>query len=421
MDSSTTDLAQQIDELLRTVAPAGCLTDDALRDRLVECERAMSMLQSSQADAMVQIGARARAADEHEAVAIGRAIWSWQRREEFVCDEIAVLLACTKMAAATRYDTACRAQQLPEVRKAWRAGSIDGRKVATICEQVNRLNTGTDDTDSGSVTRAMQSLAADAVGYATAPGRCRTEPQLREWLRRRVIAADPAAAEERRQQAMADRRVVITAGDDGLSELWALLPSVQARQVQQSLTTTAQRAGAGDERTMDQRRADALVDLLLGRAEPAQVDLHVVVTSDSLIGASTEPAWVSGVGPVTTGQLGELLAAGADAAGGGSVVVGPAVVVRRLLTDPTTGTLTDVAERGYRPSAALDRAVRARDVTCRFPGCRRAATSSGTDLDHTVPWPTGSTAASNLAVLCRHHHRLKHSAGWSVTLDPTGS
>ncbi len=77
-------------------------------------------------------------------------------------------------------------------------------------------------------------------------------------------------------------------------------------------------------------------------------------------------------------------------------------------------------QKRYRPSAALDRAVRARDVTCRFPGCRRSADSAGTDLDHTIPWPDGPTSAANLAVLCRRHHRLKHTAGWNVNLDPTG-
>jgi hypothetical protein len=82
--------------------------------------------------------------------------------------------------------------------------------------------------------------------------------------------------------------------------------------------------------------------------------------------------------------------------------------------------LTDIAEKSYRPSAALDRAVRARDVTCRFPGCRRTADSSGTDLDHTVQWPEGATTPANLAVLCRRHHRLKHTPGWTVTLHPTG-
>ena len=46
---------------------------------------------------------------------------------------------------------------------------------------------------------------------------------------------------------------------------------------------------------------------------------------------------------------------------------------RRMLTGPATGVLTDLAERRYRPSVALDRAVRSARVTCRFPGCRRSA------------------------------------------------
>jgi len=49
--------------------------------------------------------------------------------------------------------------------------------------------------------------------------------------------------------------------------------------------------------------------------------------------------------------------------------------------------------------------VRAWDMTCRFPGCRVPATNC--DLDHTIPWPHGPTAASNLKCVCRHHHLLK--------------
>lgn len=93
--------------------------------------------------------------------------------------------------------------------------------------------------------------------------------------------------------------------------------------------------------------------------------------------------------------------------------VGDPALWRRLLTDPATGTLVEQSEHEYRPSRRLDRTIRSRDVTCRFPGCRRAATG-GSDLDHTVPWPAGPTAATNLASLCRRHHRLKHSPGWSV-------
>jgi hypothetical protein len=70
------------------------------------------------------------------------------------------------------------------------------------------------------------------------------------------------------------------------------------------------------------------------------------------------------------------------------------------------------AESGYRPSAALERFIRCRDMTCRFPGCDRPAEFC--DVDHTVPFPFGLTHASNLKCLCRKHHLLKTFwTGWS--------
>jgi hypothetical protein len=222
-------------------------------------------------------------------------------------------------------------------------------------------------------------LAPPTTSPRPPPSTGGTAPQLREWLRRRVIAANPDAAEERRQRAMADRRVVITPGDDGLSELWALLPSVQARQIQQGLTAAAHDAGADDGRSMDQRRADSLVDLLLGRSEPQAVKVHLIVDADTVAGDRHHPGWVPGIGPITAEEAAELIEP-AQTSGSGAQVA-----FRRLLTHPTTGFLTDITEKQYRPSAALDRAVRARDVTCRFPGCRRSADSAGTDLDHTIP------------------------------------
>ncbi len=107
-------------------------------------------------------------------------MWSKQCRETFVPDEIGVLLGWTKMAAVARYETACRAAALPVVAEAWRAGRVDARKVAVIGEQVSYLDPGT-----------AQQVAAEAVDYATETGRCRTGPQLRQWLRRRVIDANP--------------------------------------------------------------------------------------------------------------------------------------------------------------------------------------------------------------------------------------
>jgi hypothetical protein len=76
---------------------------------------------------------------------------------------------------------------------------------------------------------------------------------------------------------------------------------------------------------------------------------------------------------------------------------------------------------GYRPGAALDRFVRARDRRCRFPGCRRRVPMGG-ELDHDRPWPDGSTSAGNLTGYCTGHHRGKHQApGWRHRLAPDGT
>jgi hypothetical protein len=76
---------------------------------------------------------------------------------------------------------------------------------------------------------------------------------------------------------------------------------------------------------------------------------------------------------------------------------------------------------GYRPGAALDRFVRARDRRCRFPGCRRRVPARG-ELDHHVRYPLGPTAAANLAGYCTIDHRAKHQApGFVHHLDAEGT
>jgi hypothetical protein len=80
-------------------------------------------------------------------------------------------------------------------------------------------------------------------------------------------------------------------------------------------------------------------------------------------------------------------------------------------------------EPHYRPSRALADFVRCRDLTCRWPGCDRAA--YGCDIDHTVPYPIGPTHASNMKCYCRFHHLLKTAwcgaGGWRDQQLPDGT
>jgi hypothetical protein len=90
--------------------------------------------------------------------------------------------------------------------------------------------------------------------------------RLTELLRRWVIEADPAAAAERRSKAEQDRAVRYRREEDGLYSLFARgirPPDLQA--VAQRIRAASQPVSSADDRTADQRRCDAFVELLLGR------------------------------------------------------------------------------------------------------------------------------------------------------------
>jgi hypothetical protein len=76
------------------------------------------------------------------------------------------------------------------------------------------------------------------------------------------------------------------------------------------------------------------------------------------------------------------------------------------------GSTISVGRKTRRIPPALARALRARDGTCRFPGCENRRFG---DAHHIVHWAKGGeTSLDNLVWLCRRHHRLVHEGGFSV-------
>jgi hypothetical protein len=66
-----------------------------------------------------------------------------------------------------------------------------------------------------------------------------------------------------------------------------------------------------------------------------------------------------------------------------------------------------------RPTAEEAAFVKARDRTCRAPGCQRPAIRC--DLDHRLDHAKGGPShRANECCECRHHHRLKHEKGLVV-------
>jgi len=68
---------------------------------------------------------------------------------------------------------------------------------------------------------------------------------------------------------------------------------------------------------------------------------------------------------------------------------------------------------------AMRRALKARDKSCRFPGCTHKHFIDGHHIRH---WAGGGeTSLNNLVQLCRHHHRLVHEGGFDCEKDASGN
>jgi hypothetical protein len=168
------------------------------------------------------------------------------------------------------------------------------------------------------------------------------------------------------------------------------------------LDAEARSAGDEDDRTPAQRRADALGEIcrqwldLAERPTVAGERPHVTVTvsPDALQDTPGTPSELDHVGPVSPATARRLAC---DAS------------VMRVVMDGRSEPL-DVGRRSKVVPPAMRRAVIVRDRGCRFPGCDRPHTWC--DAHHVVHWADGGpTAASNLLLLCRPHHRLVHRPG----------
>jgi hypothetical protein len=113
------------------------LTDAQLREQLVALEQIRSAADAAQARLMLEI---ARRASEEDSRLLGTTDGQIHDLAEFVVDEIAVVLRCTKVAATYRYTTASDVHRHPLLAQAWRHGLIDGRKAGEIASAVSAID-----------------------------------------------------------------------------------------------------------------------------------------------------------------------------------------------------------------------------------------------------------------------------------------
>src|SRR5437773_8719822 len=91
---------------------------------------------------------------------------------------------------------------------------------------------------------------------------------------------------------------------------------------------------------------------------------------------------------------------------------------RVVMRHDEDGRLVEVGARTRTIPPALRRALQHRDRGCRFPGCGLRL-GEGHHVRH---WAAGGpTTLTNLALLCRRHHRSVHEEGYEVAPQPDGA
>ena len=196
---------------------------------------------------------------------------------------------------------------------------------------------------------------------------------------------------------------------DGMHSIDGVLDTETAAHLTTALAPFLVPSGPDDLRTADQRRADGLAEIVVSAVRSGElptlggssVALQVEVPLATLSGQSTHPAMIGG-------DSAAPLFVTSDAAGRMSCDAS----VRRLVIDPL-GVPLDMGREVRVFTSAQRRALAARDLGCRFPGCFRP--SRFTDAHHLVPWARGGVSdLANGLLLCRFHHRQVHEGGWRI-------
>ncbi len=286
----------------------------------------------------------------------------------------------------------------------------------------------------GTLPRLAQALARGELSYAKvraltrvaipeteerllAVGRAGTAAHVERIVRgwRRVDRQAEARETARRH---ASRALHVYQDEDGMVVLRGqLTPEVGALLVQAlaaARETLYQQRRASDVSaetpTMAQQQADALA-LLAETALHAGIDpgapgerYQVVVHVDAPVLADPDAPGQSVLedGTHVSAETSRRLACDASR------------VVMRHAPD---GQIVEVGARTRTIPPALRRALHHRDQGCRFPGCGLPF-GQGHHIRH---WAHGGpTTFSNLALLCRRHHRAVHEEGYQVDRDPDG-
>lgn len=234
--------------------------------------------------------------------------------------------------------------------------------------------------------------------------------ELEAAAKRIAYRLDAESVVRRARRAESERTVTIRPAPDTMTYVTALLPVAQGVSVYAALKRAADTArNDGDERSRGQVMADTLVERVSGRpaGQPVPVDVSLVMTDASLLGADDEPALLPGYGVIAAALARDLVAAAADQG---------LAWLRRLYSSPRSGDLVALDSRARHFPVGLGRFITARDGgRCRTPWCDAPIRQ----LDHAVrSIDGGATSGPNGQGLCEACNLAKEAAGWRARPRP---
>lgn len=314
---------------------------------------------------------------------------------EFARQEIGHVYHWTDAVAGQQLKFALDLRRLPAVVHAMRSGDLDYAKALRIVKATSAV-------DDDEKARRIVDVVLPSAPY-------QTTSYISRRLYRLIAKVDPEASKKRTERKKQSRRVSSKSDGDGVGSIHVTgLRVDQAASAIERVDSLARGARSnGDERTLDQLRADVAVGLLDGTWDGPQpihrtgvIELTVPLTT--LMDLQDLPGEVSGWGSLC-----------ADIA---------RQTAERMLhseTKPTTrftvydddGNVVADGTTRRRPPAPMAASVRANISQCIFPRCWRPARQC--DLDHKQRFVDGGeTSTDNLHPLCRRHHRAKDEGGW---------
>ncbi|TMG58350.1 MAG: DUF222 domain-containing protein [Chloroflexi bacterium] len=239
-----------------------------------------------------------------------------------------------------------------------------------------------------------------------------TVGRFRNYCHHYRHSVDPEGYAKQEAETSQARALSLTTGEGGVLWIRGVLDAEGGATLRTALEPLAKRNAKGDDRRLDRRLADGLVEMahhaLDGGALAQRVGqrphLQVTTTLETLLQRCGAPAADLELSVPISARAVERLACDCN-------------VTRMLLNADSQ--VIDVGRTTRKIRGSTRRALNVRDKGCRWPGCDRAASyTSGHHLKHWIAG--GSTDLSNLVLLCHRHHWMVHEGRWQIVRTEGG-